>query len=175
MATTKVVTGEVRASYVNVFAPRLNDLSGQEEYSMAIIIPKTDKKALSAISGAIEAAKKNKWPKTAPANCRSPLRDGDTEKDDPEYKGHYWINLKSKTKPGIIDARKFPVTDEMSFISGDYCRVSMNAYSYSQKGNNGVSFGLNNIQTLRKGEPMTGRTRAEDDFGEVEVESGIPF
>ncbi len=37
-APKKVITGEVRASYVNIFKTRFNDLSGKEEYSMMILI-----------------------------------------------------------------------------------------------------------------------------------------
>jgi hypothetical protein len=40
---SKVITGTVRGSYVNVFRPRTNDLSGKEEYSMMLLIPKQDK------------------------------------------------------------------------------------------------------------------------------------
>lgn len=54
-------------------------------------------------------------------------------------------------------------------MSGDYGRVSMNAYGYDQKGNKGVAFGWNNAQFLEKGEPL-GRARAEDDFDAVEDE-----
>ncbi|GAY71780.1 ssDNA-binding protein, partial [Streptococcus canis] len=31
-------------------------------------------------------------------------------------------------------------------------------------GNKGIACGLNNLQKLRDGEPLGGRTRAEDDF-----------
>jgi hypothetical protein len=45
-------------------------------------------------------------------------------------------------------------------------RVSLNAYAYSQAGNNGVSFGLNNILLLKKGQPLGGsKPSAADDFG----------
>jgi hypothetical protein len=50
--------------------------------------------------------------------------------------------------------------------SGDFGRVSLNAYAYSQAGNNGVSFGLNNIMLLAKGDPLGGaRPSAAADFG----------
>ncbi len=35
-------------------------------------------------------------------------------------------------------------------VSGDYGRVSLNAYAYDQAGNKGVSYGLNNIMLLSK-------------------------
>ncbi|BGI52474.1 MAG: DUF2815 family protein [Candidatus Hamiltonella defensa (Ceratovacuna japonica)] len=171
----KVVTGEVRGSYVNVFNTRLNDLSGKEEYSMMILIPKEDKETVAHLKKAIKAAIDDKWGAKCPANLRHPLRDGDSEADLPDtvaageepYAGHYFMNLKSFQKPGIVDVNVQPVIDESDFRSGDYCRVSINAYAYDQKGNKGVAFGLNNIQVLRKGQPLGGVSRAENDFDVV--------
>jgi hypothetical protein len=40
----------------------------------------------------------------------------------------------------------------------------MNAYAYDVSGNRGVAFGLGNVQVLEKGEPLTSRARAEDEF-----------
>lgn len=171
-APKKVVTGEVRASYVSIFKTRYNDLSGKEEYSMMILIPKEDRKTIEKIEGAIETAKYEKWNNKLPKNLREPLKDGDDENHIPEsaepgeesYANHYFMNVKSSTKPGIVDADLNQVIDEGSFRSGDYCKVSIQAFAYDMKGNRGVSFGLNNVQVLRKGEPLGGRSRPENDF-----------
>ena len=49
--------------------------------------------------------------------------------------------------------------------SGCYVRASINAYAFNIQGNSGVSFGLNNIQKVRDGEPLGGGgSKAEDDF-----------
>lgn len=175
-SATQVKTGVGRASYVNVFTPRLNDLSGNEEYSMSFLIPKTDTATLTALRVAARAAVEAKWPdeNRRPKNLRSPFRDGDVEKaDDPSYVGHVWINVKSGDRPGVVDARVQPVIDPREFVSGDYCRISVNASAYDKKGNRGVSFWLNNIQVVRKGEPLGGvRRRAEDDFDALPNEDG---
>ena len=42
--------------------------------------------------------------------------------------------------------------------------MSLNFFPYSAMGNNGISAGLNNVQFIRDGEPLGGRSRAEDDF-----------
>ena len=53
---TKVVTGEVRFSFLNVFEPK--SINGSEEkYSVSLLIPKTDTKTINAINRAVEAAK----------------------------------------------------------------------------------------------------------------------
>lgn len=178
---TKVITGKVRGSYVKVFKAELNDLSGNMEFSMQLLIPKTDKQTVGAIQGAIKAALSKKFNGKAPNTWRNPLRDGDTEtRDDgspmPDaYKGHFFVNVKSKEKPGIVDANRNDVIDSNAFMSGDYCRVSMNAYGYDQKGNKGVAFGLQNVQVLAKGEPLGGRSRAEDEFDDWEDDGNDDF
>lgn len=169
---TKVVTGKVRGSYVSVFHPKKSNFNDKEEYSMTVLIPKEDKTTVEAIKRAIKAAAEKKWGSKIPPGLRNPLRDEEAEAASkgetprPEYAGHFFINVKSKDAPGIVDARRQQVLDPKDFMSGDYCRVSMNAYPYEQAGNRGVAFGLGNIQVLEKGAPLGGRTRAEDDFSE---------
>lgn len=178
MSSSAIVTGKVRATFVNVFEPRVNELSGQEEYSLQILIPKTDKETLSAIKGAVEEAANAKWPKKRPAKFRFPLRDGDAPEEAegtekyPERAGHFFVNVKSKFAPQIVDRQRAPVVDRSEFQSGDYCRVSLNAYPYDMKGNCGVSLGLQNIQVWCKGEPLGGAgARAEDQFSELPADN----
>jgi len=183
-APKRVVTGEVRGSFVNIFKPRFNALSSREEFSMMLLIPKSDSATVEKIEGAIETAKLERWNDKPPKNLREPLKDGDDETQIPEsaepgelpYASHYFMNVKSTTKPGIVDADLNTVIDENSFRSGDYCKVSLQSYSYDKKGNRGVSFGLNNVQVLRKGEPLGGRSRPENDFErEEQDEDDIGF
>jgi hypothetical protein len=57
-------------------------------------------------------------------------------------------------------------------VSGDFIRVSVNAYAYDAAGNRGVSFGLNNVLLDRKGEPLGGsRPSAAQEFG---IAAGAP-
>lgn len=167
---TKVVTGRARGSYVNVFAPRMNDLSGKEEYSMTLLIPKTDTDTLAKLKAAAKAAIAEKFGDKPPAGLQSPIHDGDGAKPNggeygEECHGHWVVNVKSTRKPGVVDANVQPVLDAAEFQSGDYCRVSLNAYAYDNK-RKGVAFGLQNVQVLAKGEPLGGGgSRAEDDFG----------
>ena len=125
-----------------------------------------------------------KWAGKYPANLRNPLRDGDTEtKQDgsslgEQYKGCYFIRCKTNEKPGTVDANGNPLMAANDFVSGDYGRVSVTAYAYSQAGNNGVAFWLNNIQMLDKGEALGSKASAIDDFGIVKTvaqDNDIPF
>lgn len=171
---TKVITGIVRFSYLHVFEPHAVDESQPKKYSVSLLIPKNDKKTLSAIKKAIEAAKENGksvWGGKVPANLKMPLRDGDVDRaEQPEYAGHYFVNANSTNKPGIVDANVQPILDSTELYSGCYGRASVNFYAYNKNGNKGIACGLNNIQKIRDGEPLGGRSRAEDDFDAVEVE-----
>jgi len=53
-------------------------------------------------------------------------------------------------------------------VSGDYIRVSVNAYAYDAAGNRGVAFGLNNVLFVERGEPLGQmRQSAAEEFGIV--------
>jgi hypothetical protein len=171
---TKVITGKVRGSYVNLIKPRTNEMNGKQEYSLQVLVPKSDEQTVAALKAAAKEAIASKWP-TPPKGLRNPLRDGDTEtKQDgtplgPEYAGHYFFNAKcsaDKHKPTVIDTTGNDLFEPDSVKSGDYFRVSVNAYAYDAAGNRGVSYGLNNVQLVQKGEALGGtRVTAHDEFG----------
>ena len=97
-----------------------------------------------------------------------PLRDGDVERDDEAYKGHYFINANSKTAPQIVDRAVKPILDRNEVYSGCYARVSLSFYAFNSNGNKGIACGLGNIQKVRDGEPLGGRTSAADDFATLD-------
>lgn len=170
-ATTKVVTGKARFSYVHIFEPAAMPGSEEKKFSLAVLIPKSDKATLAKIKSAIEAAKeqgKSKWGGKIPAKLDLPLRDGDEEKpDDEAYAGHYFINAKSKTKPGIVDKDLNAILDPEEVYSGCYGRVAINFYPFDISGNKGVAVGLNNVQKLSDGEALGGvKSKPEDDFSD---------
>ena len=180
---TKVITGKVRLSYCHIFQPQAIN-GGEEKYSVSLLIPKEDKETLQKIKAAIEAAKQlgiqDKWGGKEPPNLKLPLRDGDTERpDDEAYKGHYFLNAASTTKPGVgkpvgktPDGRtKFEeITDSTEVYSGCYARVSINFYPFNVNGNKGIAVGLNNIVKVQDGEPLGGRARLEDEFADIEFD-----
>jgi len=170
--STKVITGEVRFSYFSALSPRVNEMNGKEEYSTQVLVPKSDEDTIKALKGAAKVALTDKFGDKIPKTVRNPLRDGDTEtKADgtplgKEYAGHFFFNVKAQNKPGAVDADGHDIIGKDEIVSGDYGRVSLNAYAYDQAGNKGVSFGLNNIMLTRKGQPLGAvKVSAADDFG----------
>ncbi len=164
---TKVITGRARLSYVTLFVPRASEDGGDPKYSVAVLIPKSDKVTVAKINAAVEAAKQagaGLWGGKVPAGLKTPLRDGDTERDGDEYKGHWFLNASSKNKPGVVDSNVQPVMDASEVYSGCYGRVSINFYPFNAKGNRGVAAGLQNVQKLDDGEPLSGHSTPENDF-----------
>ena len=172
---TKVITGpNTRWSYANVWeAKSIN--GGAPKFSVSLIIPKSDTKTIEKIKAAIQAAyeegesKLKGNGKTVPALSvlKTPLRDGDLERpDDEAYANSYFVNANSGTAPGIVDADRQPIIDNSEVYSGVYGRASINFYAFNSNGNKGIACGLNNLQKMRDGESLGGKTRAEDDFAD---------
>ena len=172
---TKVITGvKTRWSYANVWEPKSIN-GGAPKYSVSLIIPKSDTKTVTAVKNAIQAAydegqsnlKGNSKSVPALSAIKNPLRDGDAERpDDEAYKDSYFINANSATAPGIVDAARQPILERSEVYSGVYGRASINFYAFNSNGNKGIACGLNNLQKISDGEPLGGKTRAEDDFAD---------
>ena len=166
-SATRVVV-PCRISYANIWEPR--GINGSEpKYSVSCLIPKSDKTTLLKINAAIEAAKEDgktrKWGGKVPPSCKTPIHDGDIDRpDDEAYNGVFFFNANSKDAPQIVDRKKQTITDSMMVYSGCYCNVSINFYAYSAGGNKGVAAGLGNIQLVKDGEQLAGRSSAASDF-----------
>lgn len=163
----KVVTGKVRFSYANVFAPKASVEGGTPKYSVSIIIPKSDKETIAKLQKAFEetkAASAGYFGGAVPKALKGGLRDGDMEKEDPAYEGCYFINANSAQKPGVVDQDLNPILDQSEFYSGCYGRASITFYPYNAQGSKGIACGLNNVQKLEDGEKLGGGTTAAADF-----------
>ena len=180
--STKVITGKVRFSYVNIFKSRAFQAGQDEKFSICLLIPKEDKATIKKIKAAIEEAIQegisSKWGGKKPANLKLPLRDGDDERADEaeEYVGMYFLNANSNQKPGIVDQDLNEILDPDEVYSGCWGRASINFYAFNSNGNRGVGVGLNNIQKLSDGERLgAARASAESDFGGEDFEDEEDF
>ena len=172
---TKVITGKVRFSYVNIFEPQKNEDGTDGKYNVTLLIPKNDTATLGKIKEAMAEARENFCKRNgATALPQKPvhtLHDGDGVKDNgepygEECKGCYVITVGSKQKPVIVDNMRNPVTDPSEVYSGCYGRAAINFYGYSRQGKKGISAGLQSIQKLHDGEPLGGARGSADDFAD---------
>ena len=171
---TKIITGICRLSYANIWqAKSIN--GGTPKFSTSVLIPKSDTVTVARVKKAIQAAyeegegKLKGNGKSVPplATLKTPMRDGDVERpDDPAYEGHWFVNANSGTAPGVVDINRQPIIDTSEIYSGVYARVSLSFYAFNSNGNKGIACGLQNIQKVRDGESLGGRTKAEDDFND---------
>lgn len=175
MSETKVITGKVRFSYAHVFEAVAINEGDKKKYSVAVLIPKTDKKTIAKIEAAVKAAteagKTSKFGGKIPPTLKKPLRDGDAERpENEEYAGHYFINASSQTRPGILNENGEEMLNKEDFYSGCYGLVSLNFYPFNSNGSKGIAAGLNNIKKTDDGEKLgSGRSSAQEDFEEEDL------
>lgn len=167
---TRVVTGEVRLSYANIFEAK--SLQGSKsKYSVSLIIPKGDTETLAKSERAIDAAIEARIEKFVgkrpnKAALKLPRRDGDIEPDDEAYANSMFVNANSTTPPQVVGSDLHPILDASEVYSGCYARVGISFYAINTNRNRGIACRLGNIQKLRDGEPLGGNhISAEADFG----------
>jgi hypothetical protein len=78
--------------------------------------------------------------------------------------GTVYVRAASEFKPGVVDGQKKEIINPQEFYGGCYARAQVHAYWYDVKGNKGVTFGLDNVQFVRDGEPFGGRQKASEAF-----------
>ena len=184
---TKVLTGEVRLSYVNLVTPRVNNNNPSEEpkYSVTLLIPKTDTATYQNILASIEAAAVDalgkKWNGVRPPNMPIPIHDGDGVRQDgtpygDECKGCWVITASSKNKPQVV--HQSDINTELlpqDIYGGMYARVTINFFGYSAAGKKGVGCGLGNVMKTRDGDALAGGASAATDFAGVGQSVQAPY
>ncbi len=169
-----ITTGKVRASYAHVFQPHAAPGSSDARYSITLLIPKTDTVTLNAIYGAIELAKQAGVQKTfggvMPPVINTPIYDGDGTRPNgepfgEECRGHMVLRASSREQPSVVDLNVQPILNPAELYSGCYIRASLDFFAYNQSGNRGIGCGLNAVQKIEDGEPLTSRVTAAEAFG----------
>lgn len=178
-----ITTGKVRASYVNIFQPKIPENGGDPKYSVTLLIPKTDTATLNTIFAEIERAKQEGAQKVFNGNipplCRTPIHDGDGyrpsgEAFGEECRGCMVMTASAKNQPVIVDLNMQNIITPGDIYSGCYIRASISFFAYSSNGNKGIGCGLNAVQKIEDGEPLTMRVSAEEAFGGSNTYTGGP-
>lgn len=176
----KVLTGEVRLSYVHLVTPYANPAqsNAKPKYSVTLLIPKTDTATKadieSAMQAAISEAVNKKWRGVRPPVVKLPLWDGDGVRQNgtpfgEECKGHWVMTASSENnKPQVVGMDN--INTELApqdIYSGMYARVTIRFFGYDNSGNRGIGCGLGNVMKTRDGEPLSGSTSAASDFAGI--------
>lgn len=173
MANTNVILTNVRLSFLRVFQPNKDG-----KYTATVLIPKADKRNYEAACNAAEAAKAAgaaKFGAAWPKRPKVTLYDGDDVQPSgkewgPECAGHWVLRTSSKNQPEVVDRRCQPILNASEVYSGMYANIDLNFFPYSGDSSAGVACGLNNIQKVRDGEPLSGRASAKSVFSVMEDE-----
>jgi hypothetical protein len=175
-------------------APRKDDESGRETYQLTMLFPAgTDhapfKKCLKEAMIAKFGPDQKSWPriKQTPELVLKDFDDYNSNVAKTPLPGNWegWLMIRANAKaapdikpPHIVgptrgEDGKFPViTDLREIYGGRWARATIEAYHFEIKGkNNGVTFGLSNVQLL-KADKRFGAERplAEDDFDDASEE-----
>jgi hypothetical protein len=182
LQANEVVTGECRLSYVNLMTPKAITQGGTPNYSVKILIPKSDQATLNALTKARDVARQNgvtegkkpfaQFSAVKLATMSVALKDGDTAfPDNPECAGCWVLNAKTPEDkpPGVLNEKRERVTNHTEIYSGMYGRVHIQLFPYDTAGNAGIGVSLQNVMKTKDGEPLGGaRKKAEDVFGAPE-------
>lgn len=175
---TRIVTPPVRASYVKIVEPEIND-NGKKVYSLALLIEDTPegKAFLAQAEKAAEEAGRAKFGAKFDSLRKSPGFKWAVRYDTDKYAGQghkgdviAYINARSyETQPGVVSRVPGPdgkpaKLEASAVYSGCYVKASISAFAKEHPTNKSVSFSLNNLQLWSDGPRLDGRVRAEDEF-----------
>jgi hypothetical protein len=179
---TGVLTGICRLAYQALLEPRAgtnDDGTPQAPKYTAVLLFEKNDETLPLLKAAMKNAANDFFGEgKVPAGLRNPLRDGDEKASEYAfYKDRIFISASRKASqgaPGIVNQANQPITDQDDIYSGCWVRADINCFGYNQKGNKGVSFGLNNVQKLGDDERFGGKRPATQVFSPV-VDAANPF
>lgn len=185
----KVRTVPFRMSFPNILEPREDEETGRKTFQLTMLYPPgTDltpfKLALRAAMADKFGADDSKWPRCK-RGTKEVIRDFaeyNASSKKPlagDWKGWTMIRANSAEKypPGVVgptrDANgKFPtITDGREVYGGRWARATIDAYHFDGKKNDGVTFGLKNVQLLKADKSFSAAATApEEDFDDASEE-----
>lgn len=161
---TMALTPKATIVWPELFEP--SSFNDSDEYFRAMLLIDKDQD-LSPLKKAIEAAAFKKFPGQPPEfykELRKPIRDGaekavnDDGSPDTEsfYHNRYFMNLKSKYQPQIVNKYNEPITNPDDIYGGCIVRAYLSFFGYNHAGNKGVSCSLRGLVKIDDGDPIGG-------------------
>lgn len=168
-------------SFPALFKPRAPAPGAEPRYSLNLVFDAATQKSpeflalkqavMDVIETEVGASKARD--KAFLAGLRLPFRDAGEKSYAGYAKGLIYIAAWSKERPGIVDARLQEVLVPDDVWPGQLARCTVKPFWFSNSGNKGVSFGLNNVQIVKADMPrLDGRRKATDDFDTVAGAAG---
>lgn len=160
-----VVLQNCRCSFVKILRPESQFEGQNRQYSMTVLLPKSDVVGKQNLDNAIESAKQTglqtKFGGQMPPALHIPIYDGDGarqsgEQFGPECKGHWVFTVRANEgyPPQVVDQQFQPVIDESMIYSGMYAHVAIEPFPYASHGRKGIGLSLIAVQKSADGEPL---------------------
>jgi len=172
-----IISPEGVLMFEHLFRPRADQKTrdGRPKFTATLCIkPKFQKTAqFKAMKAAVDGCIAEKWGDQKPKKLKVPFLTVEDLDKVPQgiEDGDIFIRVTAVNKPKLVDQHVQEILDESELYAGCRVRMSIQAYTWTDdKGGKGVSFGLNNVQKIGDGDHLSGGSRAEDDFDEVETD-----
>jgi len=166
-----IVTPPVRLAFPALFEPKpVAKGNATLKYQAALLLPPSFD--LKVLYECVKAAMLDKWGKIVKIAARNnPIKLCDEKELDGYEPGWHFLNVKSNFAPTVVDEKRQEIIDPERIFAGCWVRAALNAFAWDHtQGGQGVSFGLNAIQLVRKDTRLDGRKGATDLFDEIAVE-----
>ena len=170
----KIILKNVRCGYVFVTRRgkdkvKTDGTVEQGKYSIQVMMQK-DHPQLKELRGLIATVAKEKFgPDVKAGMLKLPLRDGDAEREEDDFKNVFFFNSTSNTSPGIVNKYNKPPTPgdlEEYCFSGAIFHVSVEVKGFSNPEKKGVTTYLKNVMLRDKAPRLDNQTAAKDDFAD---------
>lgn len=182
--TVTLVTPYATLSFPQLFQPKVAFEGQEAKYSCALLFDGAAQQSAEykKMQEAVVTVAKAKWGDNVNfKSLKLPFNDAGEKAD--KYQGYedgiIVINAASKSKPGIVDARKNDVLLPEQVYAGQLVRAQVVAHAWEIPGRRGVSFGLNHVQIVKHDAPrIDGRVAPQNAFDaieDVELDDEIPF
>jgi hypothetical protein len=178
-----LITPYATLSFPSLFQPKAIAEGQEAKYGCALLFDVAAQQSpqFKAMQKAVSDLCKEKFPTVALKNLVLPFKDAGEKSD--KYVGYeegiIVVDVRSKQKPGIVDARNQDVLMPDEVYAGQIVRAQLMPFAWDKAGRKGVSFGLNHIQIVKHDAPrIDGRVSANRAFDPIdgeEEDDNIPF
>ena len=167
----RYVTPHCTMVYPSLFQPSAFK-NEEPKYSCTLLLSKEhDYRPMKESMKAAAAAKFGSNILTRLGDLDFPMRDGDEKAQgerDNFYYNMYYMRVKSKFPPKLVNLYGEDITDENELYGGCIIKAYVNFFGYDYMGKRGISAGLLAVCKVEDGEPLgSGMVNVSEVFGDV--------
>lgn len=177
MATVKKekVNARVVLQDVILSFPRLFQADEKGKFSVSLVLlTATEVKKLAdaalTVAKSVYGEKASAMLASGELKCSLRTQEWDVKKKGyDKVSGIAFVNARSNQRPGVVDSGLNKVVDAEEVYAGRHANASVTAFYYPpNEGNDGIGFGINNVQLTKHGERLDTRIEAEDEFAPID-------